>query len=376
MRLLKLFLLFFTLISLANAKSQTLQLSENAQVSVLTCGNGNELYSLFGHTAVRIFDPQTNIDIVYNYGAFDFATPNFVVRFSKGDLQYFVTSSSFEDFLYSYEYEERSVVEQNIALSASQKQQLFDKLSATLLSNDRFYTYKFIDRNCTTMVVDLLNGIVGKNILKKVDPDDSTYRDVLYPYFDNHFYEQLGTSIIFGTKVDHYAEKVFLPVELFNSVHKATIDNEPLEKSSRTWLKYDNEQVPTSWWNNIYTYLTALVLLVVFNKNGANMLFFLITGLIGTFFLFAGFYSFHGELANNYNALLFNPALLLVVLFFYTKQDLWFYKSAIFCVASIAVYLLFMIGKVYFLIVLPLVVSMTIILIRYILRFRKLRSIS
>ena len=376
MRLLKLFLLFFTLISLANAKSQTLQLSENAQVSVLTCGNGNELYSLFGHTAVRIFDPQTNIDIVYNYGAFDFATPNFVVRFSKGDLQYFVTSSSFEDFLYSYEYEERSVVEQTIALSASQKQQLFDKLSATLLSNDRFYTYKFIDRNCTTMVVDLLNGIVGKNILKKVDPDDSTYRDVLYPYFDNHFYEQLGTSIIFGTKVDHYAEKVFLPVELFNSVHKATIDNEPLEKSSRTWLKYDNEQVPTSWWNNIYTYLTALVLLVVFNKNGANMMFFLITGLIGTFFLFAGFYSFHGELANNYNALLFNPALLLVVLFFYTKQDLWFYKSAIFCVASIAVYLLFIIGKVYFLIVLPLVVSMTIILIRYILRFRKLRSIS
>lgn len=376
MRLLKLFLLFFTLISLANAKSQTLQLSENAQVSVLTCGNGNELYSLFGHTAVRIFDPQTNIDIVYNYGAFDFATPNFVVRFSKGDLQYFVTSSSFEDFLYSYEYEERSVVEQTIALSASQKQQLFDKLSATLLSNDRFYTYKFIDRNCTTMVVDLLNGIVGKNILKKVDPDDSTYRDVLYPYFDNHFYEQLGTSIIFGTKVDHYAEKVFLPVELFNSVHKATIDNEPLEKSSRTWLKYDNEQVPTSWWNNIYTYLTALVLLIVFNKNGANMMFFLITGLIGTFFLFAGFYSFHGELANNYNALLFNPALLLVVLFFYTKQDLWFYKSAIFCVASIAVYLLFIIGKVYFLIVLPLVVSMTIILIRYILRFRKLRSIS
>ena len=361
---------------MANAKSQTLQLSENAQVSVLTCGNGNELYSLFGHTAVRIFDPQTNIDIVYNYGAFDFATPNFVVRFSKGDLQYFVTSSSFEDFLYSYEYEERSVVEQTIALSASQKQQLFDKLSATLLSNDRFYTYKFIDRNCTTMVVDLLNGIVGKNILKKVDPDDSTYRDVLYPYFDNHFYEQLGTSIIFGTKVDHYAEKVFLPNELFNSVHKATIDNEPLEKSSRTWLKYDNEQVPTSWWNNIYTYLTALVLLVVFNKNGANMMFFLITGLIGTFFLFAGFYSFHGELANNYNALLFNPALLLVVLFFYTKQDLWFYKSAIFCVASIAVYLLFVIGKVYFLIVLPLVVSMTIILIRYILRFRKLRSIS
>ena len=202
MRVLKLVLLFFALFPLANATSQTIQLSENAQVSVLTCGNGNELYSLFGHTAVRIFDPQTNTDLVYNYGAFDFATPNFVVRFSKGDLQYFVTSSTFQDFLYSYEYEERSVVEQSLDMTADQKQQLFAKLSATLISNDRFYTYKFIDRNCTTMVVDLLNEILGEKILTKVDAKDVTYREVLFPYFDNHFYEQLGTSIIFGTNSD------------------------------------------------------------------------------------------------------------------------------------------------------------------------------
>ena len=66
---------------------QNLQLSKEAQVSVLTCGLGNESYSFFGHTAIRVADPANNIDVVYNYGAFDFRTPNFVAKFAKGDLQ-------------------------------------------------------------------------------------------------------------------------------------------------------------------------------------------------------------------------------------------------------------------------------------------------
>ena len=78
------------------------QLSENAQISVLTCDTGNELYSLFGHTAIRINDPANGIDVVFNYGMFDFRTPNFYLKFIKGDLQYFVSTSSFEDFYADY----------------------------------------------------------------------------------------------------------------------------------------------------------------------------------------------------------------------------------------------------------------------------------
>lgn len=362
-------------LSSANAIGQNVQLSNTAQVSVLTCGTGNELYSLFGHTAIRISDATQNLDIVYNYGAFDFDTPNFVVRFSKGDLQYFVTSSTFQDFLYTYEYEQRSVFEQNLNLSAVQKQQLFDQLSATLISDDRFYTYKFIDRNCTTMVVDLVNEILGSNVITKVDPTDVTYREVLYPYFDNHFYEQLGTSIIFGTKVDQKATKIFLPIELYNSIEKTNYEQQPLQKASRTWLSYDNEKQPQSWWNNVYTYIAALLILVIANRNTANMIFFTIAGLVGTFFMFAGIYSFHGELSNNYNALLFNPALLILVITFYLRKDLWFYRVAIFCMASITIYLLLMIGKIHFLIVLPLVIALLIIIGRYVIGYAKIKKI-
>ena len=88
--------------------SQNLPLSKEAKISVITCGLGNETYSYFGHTAIRVADPANNIDLVYNYGAFDFSTPNFVMKFAKGDLQYFVVVHPFVDFMNEYTYEKRS----------------------------------------------------------------------------------------------------------------------------------------------------------------------------------------------------------------------------------------------------------------------------
>src|SRR5688572_6592211 len=84
---------------------QNISLSKDTKVSVLTCGLGNETYSYFGHTAIRVADPGNNIDLVYNYGAFDFSTPNFVAKFAKGDLQYFVVVHPFADFMNEYTYE-------------------------------------------------------------------------------------------------------------------------------------------------------------------------------------------------------------------------------------------------------------------------------
>src|SRR6266699_3421572 len=98
MRVKFLFFLLFTVM----AFGQSVPLSSNSKVSVLTCGSSPEIYALFGHTAIRIKDSVQNLDIVYNYGAFDFNTPNFARKFVKGDMQYFVTNSIFYDFLDQY----------------------------------------------------------------------------------------------------------------------------------------------------------------------------------------------------------------------------------------------------------------------------------
>lgn len=299
--------------------AQLAPLSPKATVSVLTCATGNESYSLFGHTAVRISDSTQGLDVVYNYGAFDFSTPNFVAKFAKGDLQYFVVADSFSEFIGRYQYEGRSVYEQKLRLSLPLKQQLFDQLNKTLQSEERFYTYKFIDRNCTTMVVDLLNQTIGTKAITKKDATKKTYREVLFPYFKNHFYEQLGTSSIFGTKVDQKATTLFLPFDLLESLKITKYKNEPLSEPVVSLLTVA-PTTPHSWWNNAYTYGAFLLLLVFWKKRSVGLLFLTVMGILGLFFLFMGWYSLHPELANNYNVLLFNPTLLVLVFFVLQKN--------------------------------------------------------
>ena len=363
-----LLLFFFSIFSTVHA--QNIQLSNDATVSVITCGTGNESYSLFGHTAIRIKDSVNFVDAVYNYGAFDFNTPNFVPKFAKGDLQYFAVVNRYADFINQYAYENRSVDEQELQIPLKLKQRLFENLNTSLASGDSHYTYKFIDKNCTSMVVDIINKTLGATVISKKTDTDLTYRSILFPYFDHHFYEKLGTSIIFGTKVDALGTKIFLPAELQKSLTLTKYKNQPLAPKNNSILHFAPTH-PVSWWNNIYTYLIFLALLVILNKKEIHISFFSTMGLLGLFFIFMGFYSNHLELANNYNVLLFNPALLVLVVFYSLKNKIWTYRLAVFNLFSMVVYLFVLLNKAHLFIVLPLLITSVYFLIQLILKNRK-----
>ncbi|SHM17563.1 DUF4105 domain-containing protein [Flavobacterium chilense] len=350
--------------------SQNVPLSKDAKISVITCGLGNETYSYFGHTAIRVADPVNNIDVVYNYGAFDFSTPNFVAKFAKGDLQYFVVAHSFFDFITDYTNEKRSVYEQELIIPQEIKQKLFDNLNTTLLSEDRYYTYKFIDKNCTSMVVDIINKTLNGNVITKKEDTDKTYRSILFPYFDGHFYDQLGTSIIFGTKVDQLGTRIFLPFDLKNSLEKTTYQNHPLVTKSKTLLSFEKE-TPTSWWNNVYTYLFILLFVVLVHNKIVDKIYLLILSLMGVFFISIGFYSLHQELAMNYNILLFSPLLLILLLFSALKNKRWTYRSAVLHLLFLIVYTIFLINKAHFWIVLPMIITSGFVLVRVAIRNKK-----
>jgi hypothetical protein len=355
------FLFLFLTIHVSFA--QNLLLSKEAKVSVLTCGTGNESYSLFGHTAIRISDPFNNIDLVYNYGAFDFNTPNFVLKFIKGDLQYFAVAHSYADFVNEYQYDRRSVYEQELNISYALKQKLFDNLNTSLASGESHYTYKFIDKNCTSMVVDIINKTLDTTAIVKNADTDITYRTILFPYFDNHFYEKLGTSIIFGKKVDGLGTQIFLPFELQKSLKKVFYKNHPLAGENKTILEFPKE-VQGSWWNNVYTYILFLGFIIAVNRKPVAAFYLSIMALLGVFFAFAGFYSFHKELAYNYNILLFNPSLLLLLYFYHTKKTKGLYNLALFNLVSLAIYLVILINKAHLWIVLPLVITSAVLLVR------------
>lgn len=350
--------------------SQSIPLSKEAKISVLTCGLGNESYSFFGHTAIRVSDPGNNLDIVYNYGNFDFRTPNFVAKFAKGDLQYFVGVTSFSDFLNDYTFDKRSVFEQELLLSYDLKQKLFNKLNSTLYSEDRYYTYKFIDKNCTSMVVDIINTTLGEAVVVKKGDTNITYRSILFPYFNGHFYEKLGTSIIFGTKVDQLGTKIFLPFELKNSLEKTNFQNKPLVSKTNTLLSFEKE-TPLSFWNNVYTYLFILGFVVLAHNKIVDKIYLLILSLIGIFFVIMGFYSLHHELAMNYNVFLFSPLLLILIILSILKNKRWTYRFAVVHILFLLVYTLFMINKVHFLIVLPMIITSGFVLVRVAIRNKK-----
>lgn len=333
-----------------------IELSTQARVSVLTCDTGTEIYSLFGHTAIRVKDPASALDIVFNYGAFDFSTPNFGLRFAKGDLQYFVTAESFDEFLMQYHIEKRSVWEQELQLTTAQKSELFSSLTSILQTDERFYTYKFIDRNCTNMAVNMLNTILDKPIIVKRNVDDRTYRDIIFPYFDRHFFEQWGTSILFGTKVDEQATTLFLPSELMHSLAVTRIDGMPLAYPAKTILEAEKQQPPLRWFNSVGMY-TLLLLPVLFfhRRRGVQYLYFTVISLLGLTMIWTMFFSLHEELRSNYNILLFNPLLIVTAWLDGRNRSKSAYLLSIVCLALLVIYTPVVVAKAHFWIVLPLI---------------------
>ena len=346
------FLIFLICI---NANSQYYKLSENSNISLITCGSGNELYSIYGHTALRFTDIENNLDVVFNYGNFDFGTPNFYLKFVKGDLQYFVGACSFNDFMQEYRESNRAVFEQILILSSDQKQQMYEQLSSAVFSDERFYTYKFIDKNCTTMVLDKINSIYGHNIIKKNTNIENSYRTILYGFLDNHFWENFGINIIFGAKVDKPATKLFLPEELMQNLKISKFKGQLIAKNIEVLNKKNQVESQFSFWNSVYPFMIFLLLLMFINNKIINIVYFLILGFIGLFFSTVGLYSFHQEIYYNYNILFFNPLLLLLVYFIFRNQTQWILRMLYFNLICLLIYIIVLINKPHLLMMLPMI---------------------
>ena len=83
-----------------NAQSSTNgfpPLTTNARISLITAEPGKELYTSFGHSAIRVYDPATGLDLVYNYGTFDFDAPGFYPNFLRGKLNYSLSVYDFKN---------------------------------------------------------------------------------------------------------------------------------------------------------------------------------------------------------------------------------------------------------------------------------------
>lgn len=346
-------------------------LSEKANISLITCGPGNELYSVYGHTAIRVSDPATGFNVVYNFGTFDFDTPNFYPKFVKGDLQYYVSASSYDDFVYTYRYYNRDVFEQVLNLTPAQKQSIANDLAITLVTDKRFYTYKFIHRNCTTMVADILNKYIPGKISLKNSDSGITYREILHKRVDGHYFEDLGINLAFGAPTDATSDKLFLPDELMQGVSNTITPLGPLAKSTEMVYKATSEK-PSFSFNSIYVFAAAcFLLLALTGKKLFQRSFLALAGLLGIFFCFLGSYSSHTELMYNYNALLFNPLFLVLLYFVFAHKAKAILITSYTCLGCLGIYTIVLLNKPHLLLVLPLLVLTVVTLVRIVIAEKK-----
>lgn len=313
-----LFLFLFLFVELINAQQNTL--SEQAEISVLTIGPGASLNDSFGHSGFRIQDPIKSIDLVFNYGVYDFETPNFYLKFAQGKLNYLIGLNYYQDFFESYVSQNRSIKEQVLNLSVSEKQKLFDYLINNLKPENRSYLYEFFFDNCATKIKDVTQ-ITLNNAIVFNDPKDyksETFRTLIHNNLNKNSWGSFGIDLALGSVIDKKAtpeQQMFLPENIYKFYEIATIktNNQPLVMESREL--YKQKEIPKS--NNFFTsplfifgVIGLFMLFITFkdfknNKRTAwlDVLLFTITGIIGVVILLLWFATDHKGTHQNYNLL-------------------------------------------------------------------------
>ncbi len=300
-------------------KVQAQQLSPEATVSILTCNPGEEVYSMYGHSAIRVTDTSQNLDAVFNYGLFSFDSPNFMYRFAKGQTDYFMGGERFVSWLPQYDEEKRSVYEQVLNLSPEGKNKLFHALLENTKPENRMYRYNFFVDNCATRVRDMIEHNAGSPIRFTDNHPTESYRDLIKKFHHSFRWIDLGIDLLVGKKADQPVSaygQMFLPDYLKDQFAKAeiTIDGkpQPLVLETRTLRDYPNSKLnsdlpwPAIVFGILFLIIAAISVRDFLRKKKTDWLDYWVLGLSGFSGLIIGWftlYSEHPAMSPNYNLL-------------------------------------------------------------------------
>jgi len=335
-------LLLFLFSYFSNAQEQ--QLSSEAEISVLTIGPGKSLNDAFGHSAFRVKDKAKYLDVVFNYGVYDFDTPSFYLKFAQGKLNYKLAANAYSDFFEYYIAQNRTVKEQILNLSQGEKLQLFAFLLNNAKPENRYYLYDFFYDNCATRIKDVINNGLNDHLMFS-EPDGftpKTFRQLIHSHLNQNSWGSLGIDVALGSVIDKRAtaeEHMFLPKFIYTFFETATFSNSGklLVKQWRILFKKREKPISSSFLTSplmIFGVIGLILLIITYldyknNKQSKwiDIVLFTITGLIGVFILLLWFATDHSATANNYNLLWAFPINLFVINQLYKKSSKkWFIK--------------------------------------------------
>ncbi len=222
------FLLFIHSSLIIHHSSFAQTLTPVARISLLTVSPGSELYSSFGHTAIRVADPGIGQERIFGWGTFDFTTDNFYVKFLRGTLPYTVSVTDMSSMQYGSLIENRSIREQVLDLSPAQRQRMFDLLNENYRPENRTYQYKFYYDNCATRPRDKIAQVCGDSLVvpSKTVSTGKSYRDWMNEYLGQHPWSKVGMNLALGTPSDVVTtgwQAMYIPNQVHDQLSHATL---------------------------------------------------------------------------------------------------------------------------------------------------------
>ncbi|MEC7262751.1 MAG: DUF4105 domain-containing protein [Bacteroidota bacterium] len=370
--------------------SQVPELSEKSQISLLTCAAGDEVYTAFGHSAFRVQDSVLGIDVVYNYGTFDFNKPNFYLNFAKGRLIYSLSRTTFDNFLFSYELEKRWIKEQILDLDLEQRNQMFQFFENNYLPQNRDYLYDPLLNNCSSITGTILKDQFGDKVVFDGSYLDKqyTFRQLVRQYLSVNTWSMFGIDLAFGSPVDRKAtvqEHMFMPYYAMEQIKHTTLDGKPIMKRERTILDYEEHMrqsffplTPLFWFMLLLAFTGVITYFDYRHQTRSRWLDFslmLITGLAGTVLFLLWVATDHTSTPRNFNVLWAFP-LNTIVAFVFAFQDKlpkWSSKYLWTALGLIGLMLLLWIFKVQIFspVLIPLLLTLAIRYV-YLIRYSKL----
>lgn len=311
-----LIVLFSTQCLLSSAQ---LKMSTYSEVSLLTIGPGDQLNDAFGHSGIRIKDPMFNLDIVFDYGRYDFSAEGFYINFVKGKLDYEIGWTNFERFISYYSAQKRRVTSQVIELDLDEKQKLFELLQQKIQPQNKTYPYDFFYNNCATKIKDDIIE-VSKNPLILVQPEGfslMTFRELIRTHVPSNSWGGFGIDLALGSVIDQQAsleEHLFLPsyLNLILGLSKFEVSDKNVVKETRVLSSLQNPYPNNFWSSPLFVFgilsIISLILTVLNYKSGRrskilDLLIFFTTGFVGLILTLLWFGTDHTATAYNYNML-------------------------------------------------------------------------
>ncbi|MEO9069545.1 MAG: DUF4105 domain-containing protein, partial [Ginsengibacter sp.] len=274
---------------------------------------------------------------VYNYGTFDFYTPNFYLKFIKGKLPFYLSPDKFQDFVSEYEQDNRGVTEQVLNLTCAEKQNIQMLLEVNMMGNNRGYKYEFTFDNCTTRLRDLIEKASDSTVhFGQVLHTKVTFRNLIHEYlnYNDNQWSKLGIDILLGSRLDANPtpyQVMFLPDYLMKTLDSTTLNGRPIVSDKHALFKINHSGIEK---NNLthpfflFICLFVIIAFLSFSKNtfiqktlsSFDGFLFFITGMLGILLLFMWFGTDHIMCRDNYNLLWAWPTNAVAAFYVHSKK--------------------------------------------------------